>query len=62
MKLEDKINQLTRKNVELKKQNSTLEKEVFHLEMLLKIKARALNKLNKLKDLVLNNIDWSYNA
>lgn len=62
MKLEDKINQLTRKNVELKKQNSTLEKEVFHLEMLLKIKARALNKLNKFKDLVLNNIDWSYNA
>ena len=62
MKLEDKINQLTRKNVELKKQNSTLEKEVFHLEMLLKIKSRAFNKLNKFKDLVLNNIDWSYNA
>ena len=62
MKLQDKINELTRENIKLKKNISSLEKEVFHLEMLLKLKSRALHKLNQFKDLVINNIDWSYNA
>ena len=58
MKLQDRINQLTRQNIILEKKIVSLEKEVYHLEMLLKIKCRALDKLNQFKELVINKIEW----